>query len=241
MTNTIASLSAKRLTKLFGPVGALRSIDLTVEAGEVLAVMGPNGAGKSTLLGLLSLTMRPTRGRVLIDDRPARPSDPGLRRRIGLLSHQPLVYPDLTGRENLILFARLLGIGDPERAATDSAERFAPGGFFGDRPARVLSRGQLQRLSLARALLAEPDLLLLDEPATGLDADAVRLIEGALAEHRDRGCIAVLVTHDPELAAAAATRALLLSRGRVAADEPAPADAAGWRELYTSALTGRDR
>jgi len=241
MGKAIASVRAQRLTKLFGPVGALRGIDLTVGAGEVLAVMGPNGAGKSTLLGLLSLTMRPTRGRVLIDDEPARPSDPALRRRIGLLSHQPLVYPDLTGRENLILFSRLHRLDDPARSAAAAEERFAPEGFFADRPARVLSRGQLQRLSLARALLAEPDLLLLDEPAAGLDADAVRRIERALAAHREQGRVAVLVTHEPELAAAVATRALLLSRGKVVADEAAPEDAAGWRALYASALTGGAR
>ncbi|MBW2277099.1 MAG: ATP-binding cassette domain-containing protein [Deltaproteobacteria bacterium] len=241
MGGTITSVRAEKLTKLFGPVGALRALDVEVKAGEVLAVMGPNGAGKSTLLGLLSLTTRPTRGRVLIDDRPARPSDPELRRRIGLLSHQPLVYPDLTGHENLVLFAKLHQLDDPDRSATAAAERFAPEGFFADQPARVLSRGQLQRLALARALLAEPDLLLLDEPAAGLDANAVQRIEQALATHRDQGRVAVLVTHEPELAAAVATRALLLSRGRIAADEPAPEDASGWRDLYISALGGGGR
>jgi heme exporter protein A len=238
MGNAINSVRASRLTKLFGPVGALRSLDLEIEAGDVLAVMGPNGAGKSTLLGLLALTMRPTRGRVIFDDRAARPSDSGLRRRIGLLSHQPQIYPDLTGRENLILFARLHGLTDPERAATRAIERFAAQGFAGDRPARVLSRGQLQRLALARALLAEPDLLLLDEPAAGLDADAVERIGQVLAAHRDEGRVAVLVTHEPELAAEVATRALVLDRGRSVADAPAPADAAGWRELYASSVAG---
>jgi len=241
MQGAITSVRTERLTKLFGPVGALRSVDLEVRPGDVIAVMGPNGAGKSTLLGLLSLTMRPTRGRVLIDDRPARSSDPALRRRIGLLSHQPQVYPDLTGRENLILFARLHQLEQPGRRADDAAERFASEGFFSDRPARVLSRGQLQRLALARAMLAEPDLLLLDEPAAGLDADAVERIESALSAHRDAGRAAVLVTHEPDLAAAVATRALVLSRGRVAADEPAPADGDGWRELYGSALAGGGR
>jgi heme exporter protein A len=241
MSRELSSVRASGLTKLFGPVGALRAVDLTVEAGEVMAVMGPNGAGKSTLLALLSLTMRPTRGRVLFDGEPVRPSDPAVRRRIGLLSHQPLLYPDLTGRENLSLFARLHGLGEPERSVDASVERFALGKLVAERPARVLSRGQLQRLALARALIADPDLLLLDEPAAGLDASAVELIRAALAELRARGGIAVMVTHEPELAAAVATRALLLDRGRATADETAPADAVGWRELYSSTLGGGER
>lgn len=241
MSGPLQSIGTVGLTKLFGPVGALKSVDLSVGAGEVLAVMGANGAGKSTLLALLSLTMRPTRGQVLFDGEPVRASDPDVRRRIGLLSHQPLLYPDLTGRENLALFARLYGLDQPRRAIARAAERFDLGDFLGDRPTRVLSRGQLQRLALARALIADPELLLLDEPAAGLDAHAVARIETALADLRTRGGIAVLVTHEPELAAAVATRALLLARGRVTADEPAPGDSNSWRELYVSALGGGER
>jgi heme exporter protein A len=237
----LSSIKTANLTKLFGAVRALKSVSLGAEAGEVVAVMGPNGAGKSTLLALISLTMRPTRGQVLFDGEPVRAADPAVRSRIGLLSHQPLVYPDLTGRENLRLFAKLHGVADPAAALAAAAERFALDAFVGDRPARVLSRGQLQRLALARALIASPDLLLLDEPAAGLDANAVGRIERALADHRERGGIALMVTHEPVLAAAVATRAVLIDRGRVIADEPAPAAADGWRELYATALTGSVR
>lgn len=238
MSASLDSVKLSGVTKVFGAVRALGGVAFEARAGEVVAVMGGNGAGKSTLLSILALTARPTRGTVRFDDRPASPGDPAVRARIGLLSHQPLVYPDLTGRENLRLFARLYDLPDPDGAADHVERRLDLAAFAADRPARVLSRGQLQRVSLARALIHSPDLLLLDEPAAGLDGAAVSRIEEALREHAGRGGIAVLVTHEPELAARTAGRAVMLRSGRVAADVPAPAGADGWRELYRSAVEG---
>ncbi len=238
MTAGLESVRLAGVTKVFGAIRALFGVAFEARRGETVAVMGGNGAGKSTLLSILALAARPTRGTVSFDGRPASPGDPAERARIGLLSHQPLVYPDLTGRENLRLFAGLYGLPDPDRAVADVERRLGLEAFVADRPARVLSRGQLQRVSLARALVHSPSLLLLDEPAAGLDSAAVARIEECLAEHAARGGIAVMVTHEPELAARTASRAVMLRDGRVAADVPAPAGPDDWRELYRSAVEG---
>jgi heme exporter protein A len=158
-------IEASDLVKLYGPTRALAGVHLTLQAGEITAIEGPNGAGKSTLLNLLALLGRPTRGSLRYGQHDALRA-PWLRSCIGLVAHAPMVYPDLTGRENLHLFAQLYGLpaAAPQLAAVE--QRFELGGFM-TRPARTYSRGQLQRLSLARALLPAPRLLLLDEPSTG--------------------------------------------------------------------------
>jgi ABC-type multidrug transport system ATPase subunit len=237
MNRDLASVKLDGVTKLFGAVRALHRIDLEVKSGEVVAIMGGNGAGKSTLLSILSLTMRPTRGKVLFDGKEVRFGDPTARRVIGLLSHQPLVYPDMTGRENLILFAGLYGL-DGRREVEAVRERLGLGGFLDDRPTRVLSRGQLQRVALARALISAPSLLLLDEPAAGLDSSAIAHIEAVLGDHGKAGGIAVLVTHEPDLAAQVADRAVMIKNGQIVLDRTAPDSAAGWREIYVEAVEG---
>ncbi len=229
---SISHVRVERLTKVFGKVRALAGVSLELSSGEVLGVMGPNGAGKSTLLGILSLGARPTRGTVYINGETATGSEEELRRGIGLLSHQPMVYPDLTARENLTLFASLYGVAEPEKAVAALEEHLGLGTFAAGRPTRVLSRGQLQRVALARALVATPDLLLLDEPAAGLDSSALTRVEDALGQLTSRGGIAVIVTHEPDVACRMATRAVMMRAGRIAADVPAPGSVGEWRDLY---------
>jgi ABC-type multidrug transport system ATPase subunit len=162
---------------------------------------------------VLSLLSRPTRGQLRYGEYdPVR--RPSLRAAIGLVAHAAMVYPDLDGRENLALFASLYGRqhGPAELAAI--SERFELGRFM-ERPARTYSRGQLQRLSLARALLHQPRLLLLDEPSTGLDRRSVERLVSVMRQERERGAIVVLVTHDAALATELADRRLLLERGRL--------------------------
>jgi heme exporter protein A len=207
-----SSVEVRDLVKLYGPTRALAGVAFTLQAGQVTAIEGPNGSGKSTLLSLLALLGRPTRGELRFGDHDPRRTA-GLRARIGLLAHAPMVYPDLTGQENLAFFAGLYGRGRTQLDAV--SERFELGAFMA-RPARTYSRGQLQRLSLARALLHEPRLLLLDEPSTGLDAHGVRRLSDAIAAERARGAIVVLVTHDAPLAESLADRRLQLERGRIA-------------------------
>ena len=237
---TLEPVAVDGVVKLFGAVRALAGVTLRLTSGEVAAVMGPNGAGKSTLLAILSLTARPTRGTVSFGGALVRSGDPDARRLVGLLSHQPLLYGDLTGAENLRLFAALYG-ADVDDAVRSVSARLDLGPFVADRPVRVLSRGQLQRVALARTLVSRPELLLLDEPAAGLDRTAIEGIAAALAAHREGGGIAVVVTHEPDLAARVATRAVMLRDGRVAADVASPGDADAWRALYREAAEGGAR
>jgi len=207
------SVEARGLVKVFGGPRALAGVDLLLKAGQVTSVEGPNGSGKSTLLALLSLTMRPSRGSIYFGEHDAR-KRPALRASVGVLAHSAMVYPDLTGRENLELTARLYGLDPAEARVKALPERFELGAWL-ERPCRTYSRGQLQRVALARAVLHQPTLLLLDEPSTGLDSSAVdRLVEAIDAE-RKRGAIVLLVTHDSALSERLADRRLVLERGRL--------------------------
>ena len=215
------AVTARGLVKVYGPTRALAGVDVTLAAGRVTAIEGPNGSGKSTLLALLALLARPTRGTLRFGAHDAAHAGPGLRARIGVLAHAAMVYPDLTGRENLSLFAELYDLADRDARIGAVLERFEIGAFV-DRPARTYSRGQLQRVALARALVHAPRLLLLDEPSTGLDAPSVERLARAVDAERARGAIIALVTHDGPLAERLADARVRLERGRVVA-APSPA------------------
>jgi heme exporter protein A len=193
-------ISARGLGRRFGAKRVLRDLDLEVRAGELLLVTGPNGSGKSTLLGLMAGLLAPTEGEIEVD----LP-----RGRIGYLAHEPLVYKELTALENLDLYGRLYHV--PERRETIGAllERFA---LWEARHQRVgsFSRGMQQRLALCRALLHGPDLLLLDEPYSGLDASARTLVDDVLAEAAGSRTL-VVASHEPEHIRSLATQALALA------------------------------
>ena len=209
-------VEGRKLVKSYGPTIALSGVDLVLAAGEITAIEGPNGSGKSTLLSLLSLLSRPTRGQLSFGTHdPAR--SPSLRACIGLVAHSAMVYPDLSGDENLALTAALYGVDGSAQALSALCERFELGAFM-RRPTRTYSRGQLQRLALARALVHTPRLLLLDEPSTGLDAHGVVRLTEAMRAERARGAIVVLVTHDAPLAEAVADRRVRLKQGRLVAE-----------------------
>jgi heme exporter protein A len=178
----------------------------------VTVIEGPNGAGKSTLLDILSLLSRPTRGSLAFGDHDAWRERDQLRAALGVLAHAPMLYPELSGQENLTFFGRIYGTPSGRVAAL--AERFELTAFW-RRPARTYSRGQLQRVALARALLHAPRLILLDEPSTGLDAAAVEQLVQAVQAERARGAIVALITHDPSLAERLADVRVRLSRGRL--------------------------
>jgi heme exporter protein A len=207
-----SAVEARGLVKMFGPTRALSGVDLTLIPGAVTVVEGPNGAGKSTLLELLSLLSRPTRGTLHFGRYDAWRERTQLRGTLGVLAHAAMLYPDLTGRENLALFAAMYQV-DPRRVAS-FGERFEATGFW-DRPVRTYSRGQLQRIALARALVHAPRLILLDEPSTGLDLRATAQLVEAVRAERERGAIIALITHDPLLADQLADRRVRLLRGRV--------------------------
>ena len=201
------------LTKAYGPTLALAGVDLRFEAGTATVIRGANGSGKSTLLWLMALLGHPTRGTLRYGSfGPDRADE--LRGNIGFIAHQLQLYPGLSGRENLVLAARLQGI----RAAGARADALAAAlsaKEYWDRPLRTYSRGQAQRISIARALLHEPRLLLMDEPATGLDAASTEAFIELVANEKARGAIVVVVTHEPTFAAAVGDRVLHMSRGRL--------------------------
>jgi heme exporter protein A len=193
-------IAARALGRRFGSKRVLRDLDLDVRGGELLLVTGPNGSGKSTLLALMSGLLAPTEGEIEVD----LP-----RGRIGYLAHEPLVYKELTALENLDLYGRLYHV--PERRETIGAllERF---GLWEARHQRVgsFSRGMQQRLALCRVLLHAPELLLLDEPYSGLDASAQSLVDDLLAESAGARTL-VVASHDPERLSPLATQSLALA------------------------------
>jgi ABC-type multidrug transport system ATPase subunit len=201
------------LTKVFGATRALAGVDVTFEAGTVTVIQGPNGSGKSTLLTLVGLLSQATRGTIRFGQFDSKKS-PFLRRCVGLLAHEPIVYPDLSGVENLLFAARLYSVDSPTQRVNELCDRFSLGGFS-ERLVRTYSRGQLQRLALAKALIHKPRLLLLDEPSTGLDARSVERMVSALEDEKKQGTISVLVTHDEDLARRLADRHYELQRGRI--------------------------
>ena len=193
-------LQAERLGHSFGAVRALDDVSFRVDAGQTLAIFGPNGAGKTTLLRVLAGLMQPQRGRAHVD---------GGRRAIGWIGHQPQLYSQLTVRENLAFWASLYGVAVP-------ADLIARLGLteHADRPVRALSRGLVQRAAIARALVHDPHVLLLDEPFTGLDRVAAETLTRLLRGVMKQGGTSVLVTHDVEEGTELATDIAFMRGGR---------------------------
>jgi heme exporter protein A len=216
----LSRVAVRKVGKRFGQHRALANVDVELAAGEVCALLGPNGAGKSTLLGILSTLVRPSSGDVsyLEGDEPRR-SDDRLRRDIGLLAHASLCYGELSAVENLVFFGGLYGIGDPRARAHALLDQVGLDDKSRARPARDYSRGMVQRLALARALLAAPSLLLLDEPFTGLDRGGALALGKRLGQARAEGAIVLVVTHDLEAIAEVTDHVVVLRRGQVAHKE----------------------
>jgi heme exporter protein A len=212
-------LEARGLQRSFGRVRVLHGIDLSLGPGEALAVIGPNGAGKTTLLRMLAGLMRPTAGEVRVLGQPLDRGSHLARRAIGFLSHQSLLYDDLTLLENLTLVARLYLLEHPVEAAQAALASAALADRAGELPRR-LSRGLLQRAAIARSTLHDPRVLLLDEPFTGLDSTASSRLRGDLQARLSRGVGMVLVTHNLSDAWPLASRVAVLIQGRWAVDEP---------------------
>jgi len=206
-------VEARGLEKRFGTLVALAGVDLEVPAASVLAVVGPNGAGKTTLLRILAGLARPTRGSVRIG--PAGGDRLAARGRVGYIGHASFLYPALSARENLLFAARLYGVADPARRAREllAEQELEP---VAERAAGSFSRGLAQRLAIARGLVHDPPVVLLDEPFTGLDPGSADRLAERLEGLRQSGRALVLVTHDLAQAAALADRTIVLMRGRVA-------------------------
>jgi heme exporter protein A len=224
------ALRASGLGKRFGRSVALDGVDLELPEGASLAVLGPNGAGKSTLLRLIAGLARPTSGSLLIAGTPAH--HPAARARVGFIG-----YASLSARENLLFAARLQRV--PEAAARVAGWLEAAGlARVGELPVSHFSRGMSQRLAIARGLVHDPSLLLLDEPFAGLDPRAASRLAAQLASLRAAGRTLLLVTHDPRRAAEQCDRAIVLAAGRVA--YAGRGDQAGAEALERAVLAASD-
>jgi heme ABC exporter ATP-binding subunit CcmA len=203
-------LTLDAVTKSYGPVRVLRDVNLSLRQGELVSILGPNGSGKSTLLALAAGLTKPSLGVVSFGGRDAVLA----RSQMGWLGHESLCYLDLTGRENLALAGRLFGV-EPA-AIANVIERFSLAAYL-DRPFRTYSRGQRQRISLARALLHAPTMLLLDEPTTGLDPAGIAMLERTIHAELERKVAILMVTHDLAFVARCGGRSLHVARGRLTA------------------------
>jgi heme exporter protein A len=224
-------LSGRGLVRRFGERAAVAGVDIDLRAGQCLVMLGPNGAGKSTLLRIAATLLRPDAGTLEVCGHPCPERADRARGRIGVLGHEPMLYRDLTAAQNLEFFADLHGLSDGRTRVMDALERVGLLARTHD-AVRTFSRGMAQRLGLARVLLADPDLLLLDEPHAGLDAQGVALLDEEL--RRDRpGRAVLLVTHEVERGMGLADRVMVMRAGRCVLDEPAAAsDPAGFRARY---------
>jgi heme exporter protein A len=212
-------LEARDLTRSFGPLAAVDGVSFALAPGEFLTIFGPNGAGKTTLLRLLGGALHPTRGEVLIQGERLDPAETDWRRRIGVLSHQTFLYGHLTAEENLRFYAALYGVQDARTRVREGLDRV---GLLQRREGRVrtFSRGMRQRLALARTLLHEPDIVLLDEPYTGLDAHAAAVLRDVLAHLKDGRRTVVLVTHNLAEGLELADRVAVQVRGKFIHEQP---------------------
>ena len=213
LANEPLALEVKKLTKVFGDRKALDNVSFSLPQGAFLSIFGPNGAGKTTMLRMLSTLARPTSGTIRVMGIDAKEDPDKVRDHIGLISHNSMLYPDLAAMENMMCVARLYGVVDPEarvrellRAVELDHRRFDS--------VRTFSRGMTQRLSIARALINDPDVVFLDEPYAGLDPHAVEIFDELIASLRE-GRTFVMVSHDLQKGFAACTHAMMLARGRV--------------------------
>jgi heme exporter protein A len=230
------ALEVEKLTKRFGGTLALNNVTFSVASGQTVALLGPNGAGKSTLMRVCATLLRPNHGRVRLFGQDASSEATDVRRRLGLLSHETFLYPDLTATENLLFHARLFGVPDPKARVSTMIQRMDLHGWA-HRPLRALSRGAQQRCALARVLLHEPQLLFLDEPFTGLDLNAAAVLGDVLTEARNRGVTVVMSTHDLARCFESCSSALVLNRGRIAWQGPLDsADPQGFETRYRSLI-----
>jgi heme exporter protein A len=236
MTAANGAVELRGLWRAFGDRVVLGDVSIRVSTGETLAVLGPNGAGKTTLLRVLATLLRPTRGAAAVLGCDLPKEAWRARGRIGFVGHEPLLYRDLTGAENLRFCARLYGLGEEAASAriAELLDRVRMSRRAGEL-VRNLSAGMVQRLAVCRALLHEPELLLLDEPRSHLDPEAAGLVEPLLGPAPGR--TRVIVTHDVDAGLAAADAVLALrADGSVAyAGEPSGLSAGDARAIYGGA------
>jgi heme exporter protein A len=221
------------VTKSFGQHVALQGVSLTVKKGESLVIFGPNGAGKTTLIRVLATLINPDSGRILINGLDLKEDATEVKKKIGVVTHQTLLYDNLTAYENLRFYGRMFDVPDLEDRIREVAEQVGLQARLKDK-VRTFSHGLQQRLSIARAIIHRPSILLLDEPETGLDQKALTLIQEDLLSLPSGERSIVMTTHNLERGLAMGDRAIILLKGKVVYEEKKPAfDLASFHSTYS--------
>jgi heme ABC exporter ATP-binding subunit CcmA len=229
---TNSAIHTHGLTKHYGNRPVLRDIDLELPWGEVLSLFGPNGAGKTTLVRLLAGLARPTDGSIRIAGLNPERRGIDVRRLLGVVTHQTFLYDELTARENLRFYARMYGLDSADERIEEVSATLGSTSYL-DARVRTLSNGMQKRVSLARAVLHRPRLLIFDEPEAGLDQEALELVQALLEAHRAEGGSAVVTTHNVERGLSIADRVIILANGRISYDEPSGAlEPVSFRDTY---------
>ena len=229
------AIRTKKLSKVFGNRRAVDGVSLEVPQGAFLSIFGPNGAGKTTLLRVLATLTRPTSGEATLMGIDLKEDPDEARAHIGMISHRSMLYPDLTAEQNMLLYARLYGVHDPEARVMELLDAVELKHRRLD-AVRTFSRGMTQRLAIARALVHDPDVVFLDEPYSGLDPHAVEIFDGLIEAQRE-GRTFVMVSHDLQKGYSMCTHALVMAKGRVVAfDEKDALDYDEFAQLYRTTV-----
>ena len=234
----MATIEIRNLSKSFGSHTALRNVDLTIPEGEFLTLVGPNGAGKTTLIRIVATLSRPTDGEVWVEGWNLADGAAQVRQRIGFISHQPLLYGDLTAEENLRFYGRMYALSDLPTRIDEVLEQVGLLARQRD-PVRTFSRGMQQRLAIARAILHHPAVLLLDEPYTGLDQQAAAMLDEVMQTVGATSRTVLMTTHDLGRGLVMSQRVAILSGGQLVYQAPrADLDEASFRQIYRETVTG---
>ncbi|RXJ01125.1 heme ABC exporter ATP-binding protein CcmA [Anaerobacillus alkaliphilus] len=210
-------IETKGLIKTIGDKVILRGVNLTIKKGESVAILGPNGAGKSTILKIIAGLMKATSGDVYIDGLNFKKDSYEMKKRIGFLAHNSFLYDHLTPLENLKFFGKLYGVSNIEEKAKELVNEVGLGFFIHD-PVRSFSRGMLQRIAIARAIIHDPEILLFDEPHTGLDQEAIKLLNEVILKMKANGSTVIMVTHDFQQAVQTCDRVIIFRNGKIVED-----------------------
>ncbi|HJV16610.1 MAG TPA: ABC transporter ATP-binding protein [Bacillales bacterium] len=210
-------IEIKKLTKQADNKLILRGIDLSIKKGETVAILGPNGAGKSTLLKVLATLIKPTSGLVKINGLDLKKNHLEIKKLFGYLPHSSLLYDHYSPLENIVFYGNLYGIKKAEERAVELVKEVGLS-FFLNEPVKNFSRGMIQRIAIARAIVHNPELLLLDEPHTGLDQGAISILNNVILSMKAKGTTTLMVTHDFKQAAEICDRVIIIKNGKIVDD-----------------------
>jgi heme exporter protein A len=210
-------IEIKKLIKQADNKIILRGVDLSINQGETVGILGPNGAGKSTLLKVLATLIKPTSGHVRINGFDLKKNHIEMKKLFGYLPHSSLLYDHYSPLENLVFFGNLYGIKNVEKRASELVKVVGLS-FFINEPVKNFSRGMIQRIAIARAIIHEPKIMLLDEPHTGLDQGAISILNNVILSMKEKGCTTLMVTHDFKQAAEICDRIIIVKNGKIADD-----------------------